>query len=621
MISQIQSHAVQSILNQRKGLAIAVAFLLFFIIYSLAYSGKILANTYLASQNLSGKDKVSASHLISKQIGDFENSPIIFVLNGKELEAKPKELGISLDSEMTFDMVYKIGRSGDFYADLKQRFRTIFLRTYSSPYYRVDFDRFANFMSTKFAEVEKQPHDATIGYQDGKLAILPEQNGALVDRGKLTADTIHWVENLGSLPIEVALIESAPKVDTKTASWAFAKVQALVNSKITLTYGFSAWGLTDDNLLNILRFYPLGREKGYFEEVNFGGGKIILADLRLIDSPAPVLNVVVDEGMLDGFLRKIAADVDRPTVNATLKFTGGKVSEFSPAIDGQKVDVEAARGLVLSKVSIDDLNTQGDIQIPLPVTVSRARIDSDEINSYGIRELIGRGVSYFAGSIANRVYNIGLAASRAEGTIVAPGDIFSFNKTVGEVAAATGYKQAYIISEGRTVLDDGGGICQVSTTIFRAALNSGLPIVSRTAHAYRVGYYEQRGFAPGLDATVWAPGVDFAFKNDTAHYILVQSVIDRTNSKLEIDIYGTLDGRRVEVSNPVVTNIKAAPEDKYQDDPTLPKGVVKQVDFSAEGADSVFTRRVYKGDKLIYDSVFKSNFRPWQAVYLVGKGG
>ena len=178
-----------------------------------------------------------------------------------------------------------------------------------------------------------------------------------------------------------------------------------------------------------------------------------------------------------------------------------------------------------------------------------------------------------------------------------------------------------MISSGRTVLDDGGGICQVSTTVFRAALNAGLPIVSRTAHAYRVGYYEQRGFKAGLDATVWAPAVDLAFKNDTDRHILVQAVVDRAGGKLQVDIYGTGDGRRVELSEPVISNIKPAPEPRYQADPTLPKGTIKQVDFAAAGATSVFTRKVYKGDQLIIDDTFKSNFRPWQAVYLVGTGG
>ena len=168
--------------------------------------------------------------------------------------------------------------------------------------------------------------------------------------------------------------------------------------------------------------------------------------------------------------------------------------------------------------------------------------------------------------------------------------------------------------------DDGGGICQFSTTIFRAALDAGLPIVTRTAHSYRVGYYEQGGNKPGFDATVFAPAVDFQFKNDTDHHILVQTVVDRTNAKLQVDFYGMRDGRKVEISTPVVSNVVPALPNKYQDDPTLPKGTTKQVDFSAQGATSVFTRKVYKNDKLLIDDVFKSNYRPWQAVFLVGTG-
>jgi len=100
----------------------------------------------------------------------------------------------------------------------------------------------------------------------------------------------------------------------------------------------------------------------------------------------------------------------------------------------------------------------------------------------------------------------------------------------------------------------------------------------------------------------------------------VQTVVDRANAKLQVDFYGTGDDRKVEISQPVVSNITPAPADRYQDDPTLPKGTVKQVDFSAQGAISVFTRKVYKGDKLLIDDVFKSNYRPWQAVFLVGTG-
>ena len=133
--------------------------------------------------------------------------------------------------------------------------------------------------------------------------------------------------------------------------------------------------------------------------------------------------------------------------------------------------------------------------------------------------------------------------------------------------------------------------------------------------------YAKLGFKAGLDATVFSPSVDFQFKNDTNGYILVQTRVDKVSSKIQVDIYGTTDGRRVEISEPVVSNIKPAPAPLYQDDPTLPKGVTKQVDFAASGATAVFTRKVYKGEDLIIDDRFRSNFRPWQAVYLVGTGG
>src|SRR6185369_11000366 len=114
---------------------------------------------------------------------------------------------------------------------------------------------------------------------------------------------------------------------------------------------------------------------------------------------------------------------------------------------------------------------------------------------------------------------------------------------------------------------DGGGVCQVSTTLFRAALNAGLPIVERHAHAYRVHYYEEDS-SPGVDATVYVPTVDLKFKNDTGHYILIQSIIDLTQPRLTFMIYGTNDGRVVNQTAPVVTNIRPAPADKYEDDPT-----------------------------------------------------
>ena len=199
--------------------------------------------------------------------------------------------------------------------------------------------------------------------------------------------------------------------------------------------------------------------------------------------------------------------------------------------------------------------------------------------------------------------------------LIPPGETFSFNKTVGDISAATGFKQAYVIKEGRTVLDDGGGVCQDSTTLFRAVLNAGLPVVSRTAHAYRVGYYEQ-GFPPGLDATVFYPSVDFQFKNDTPAHILIQA--HTAGTTLYIELYGTSDNRVVNLTQPVITNKTPPPPELRQDDPTLPKGQVKQVDWAAAGATVIFKRTVTRNGEVIAQENWKSNYKPWQAVFLVG---
>ena len=167
-------------------------------------------------------------------------------------------------------------------------------------------------------------------------------------------------------------------------------------------------------------------------------------------------------------------------------------------------------------------------------------------------------------------------------------------------------------------MGDGGGVCQVSTTLFRAALNAGLPITERHEHSYRVHYYEDDGSKPGLDATVFNPTEDLKFINDTPAYILIQTKTDATNLTLTIEFYGAPDGRKAEILNQTLTGVVPPPAPLYQDDPTLPVGEVRQVDFAAWGAKASFEYRVTKNGVHTIDQVFTSNFRPWQAVFLKG---
>lgn len=321
---------------------------------------------------------------------------------------------------------------------------------------------------------------------------------------------------------------------------------------------------------------------------------------------------------LDKILGPTYDEINKKPVEAVFNFDNGRVSEFRASREGKEVNKEELYSLVLGKAKLVlNYTNQKVIIIPIPITILKPTLTTEKVNKMGIKELIGSGTSLFQHSIESRIYNVNLAATRVNGILIAPGEIFSFAKAVGDVSYLTGYKQAYVIENGKTVLGDGGGVCQVSTTLFRAALNAGLPIVERYAHAYRVGYYEEDS-PPGIDATVYVPTVDLKFKNDTGHYILIQSIVDLNELRLTFMIYGTNDGRISLLTTPVVTNVAPPPPDKYEDDPTLPNGTIKQVDFSAYGADVTFSRTVTRNGRIILSDNFNSNYRPWQAVYLRG---
>lgn len=321
--------------------------------------------------------------------------------------------------------------------------------------------------------------------------------------------------------------------------------------------------------------------------------------------------------VLNSMLDILASYVEIPAQDALFEYSDGKVIAFQPSHPGVKLNREMAIQQftdLLPKVS----DTHNTIVIALTTETIEPRVTTERVNSLGIREKIGTGYSEFQGSIAGRIHNVALAASKFNGVLIRPGETFSFNDAIGDISAATGYQQAYIIKDGRTILGDGGGVCQVSTTLFRAALNAGLPVIERKGHAYRVHYYEEGGYKPGLDATVFSPSPDLKIINDTKSHILIQTKTDTTSLTLTFDLFGTSDGRIAQILNHRVWGESPPPPPLYQDDPTLPVGVTKQVDFAAWGANAAFDYKVTRGEETLQNMTFVTNFRPWQAIFLKG---
>ena len=318
------------------------------------------------------------------------------------------------------------------------------------------------------------------------------------------------------------------------------------------------------------------------------------------------------------YTQNIAKSLAKEPIDAIFKFENGKVLEFKPAQNGLIIDANSLSNEIISTFTELEKSTEKQKKLTPSFQSVEPKIKNSDVNDLGIKELLGSGTSTFKHSSAIRNINITKGSSIVNRILVAPGDTFSFVKSLGEVTLEAGYKQAYIIRQGKTELDVGGGICQVSTTLFRAMLNAGLNIIERKNHAYRVSYYEEDS-KPGFDATVFIPSPDLKFINDTSHHVLIQSVLDMDSRRLTYEIYGTSDGRKVSITNYRQWDSTPPPPDVWIDDPTLPAGKVVKDEQAIRGLKTAFDWTVTDPNgNVIHQKTFQSNFAAWAAVYRRG---
>ena len=313
-----------------------------------------------------------------------------------------------------------------------------------------------------------------------------------------------------------------------------------------------------------------------------------------------------DKDKASQYLKELATSIDKEPVDGKFEIKDGKANEFVIGSDGKKLLIDE------NIIRIENAIINQEKNIVLDVEEIKAN-GVEDMDKMGIKELVATGQSNFSGSPTNRIHNINVGAQVFNGILIKPGENFSFIKYLGEVSEKTGYLPELVIKEDKTIPEYGGGLCQVSTTFFRAAINAGFPIIERTAHEYRVSYYEPAGF----DATIYDPKPDLIFKNDTANYILIQTRISGTD--LFVDFYGTNDGRKVDVSKSTVYNY-VQPGDPIMIETTdLLPGEKKQTDIAHTGADAYFTRQITYADGTTKNDRFDSHYVPWRAKFLVGK--
>lgn len=560
-------------------LGMGVGAMTLFAVARLVWHSKFFPGVTVAHVSLSGLTRAQATSLLSERASQYQ---LHLSYNGSELTSEAGVLAYQIEASL--NEAYQFGRTriGDYLLLMIGRGKNYPLLTQTGQSEAMD-----TFLSDVAQTVEIPPIAPSLSLDKEKRVVVNNgTDGVVVDQDALTRAIAARAQQLDTTALPIPTTHVAGRLAEAELQALKQRAENLMTKKITLRLDDAQIPLSASELLSFLA--TQGSE-------------------------------TVDVESLATYTQGLATTLNRPPQDARFEFVDGKVKEFAPGKDGVEISTQyAVRSL---QEGIEKLleGTDKEISLEIPVTRIPPKVTTEQVNSLGIKERIGRGESYYAHSIPNRIYNVALASSRINSVLIAPGEEVSFNNMVGEVSAATGYRPAYIIEKGRTVLGDGGGLCQVSTTMFRAAMNAGLPILERWGHAYRVSYYELDS-KPGVDATVIAPSKDFRFKNDTPGHILIQTINDPTTKHLIVEIYGTSDGRVAKIENHKVWGITPPLPTIYQDDPTLPAGTLKQVDWAAAGAKASFEYKVVRNGETIQDKTFATNYRPWASVYLRGTG-
>jgi len=414
--------------------------------------------------------------------------------------------------------------------------------------------------------------------------VLSEQTGNGFPAQQIITETQSRLGALNNKPIILRLTEEQPQI--KKADIAAKEIEALANilkiSSLTLTYQAKEWIITNKIFKDWLIFVKNGEE----------------------------IKPAFDKNLVEAYLQDtIAKDIGRPALDAKFEIKNGKVLEFQGSQDGLALEPAKTAG----KINQEFIEAGND-KIEIIISETKSKITTGSVNDLGITEIIGIGQSNFKGSPKNRIHNIKVGADTLNGLLIKPGETFSLTSVLAPVDASQGYLPELVIKGDRTLPEYGGGLCQVATTVFRSALASGLPIVERTNHTYRVIYYEPAG----TDATIYMPKPDLSFTNDTGNYILIQSRME--GDDLYFDFWGTKDGRIIEQSDPTIYNIKPAGPPIYIETENLQPGEKNCIEKVAHaGADAYFDYKITYPDGRIEQEKFTSHYVPWPVKCLIGK--
>ncbi len=570
--------------------------------YQLIFSDRIFPGISMAGVDLSSLTPDQASSALNERLSYPTAGKIVFRDGDRLWVATPVQLGMAFDSGTSVQRAYGLGRNGGLINDLSSQLNAWQGGIYLTPVIIFDARIAHAYLQNIADQIDMPVVEADLHLNGTDVVYTPGQVGRLLNMDKTLAALSAQLKTFRDGEIPLVIEDKSPSVIDASAQ--ADALQNVLNGPLTLNITDNQvddpgpWSIDTPLLANMLTVGKVKTGDNWQYQVSF------------------------DSKSIEQFLGQIAPSVDRSAQNARFSYSGGNLVLTQPSVPGRALDITT------TSAAVEQGLFQGNHAIPLVLNVAEPAVGDDaSAASLGITGLVQSYTSYFRGSSAARLQNIKAASAQFKGLLVAPNATFSMGDAIGDISLDNGYAEALIIYNGQTITGVGGGVCQVSTTLFRTAFFGGYPIVERNAHAYRVYYYEQtaNGTDPqmaGLDATVYFPLVDLKFTNDRSSWLLMDTYFNPDDDSLTWFFYSGDDGRKVEWQNLGLQNVVPAPDPLFVENPDLPPDTCQQTDYPGDGADITVVRTVtLNGQRLNLDGdTVKTHYQPWQAVYQYGPG-
>ncbi len=559
------------------------------------YNGKIEPGVSISGVYVGEMTRDQARAAVLKQMEDYIQKPAALSFQDKNWNPTLEQLGVSVNLEGSLDKAQAIGKSGDFFKDLRI-FKLMSPQAQNLPIeIQLDESKLNGYLSDISDRIRKDTIEPTVTLDaEGKLVTTEGKEGFNVDNEATYAALKKNLQEVTASDENLLKVHNVqPVITTQEVEELKTSIMPLLSGPVTLNFKDKSWTFDQKNIAAQIK-------------IN-----------RSTDKKQPrhlsyTLNTAYFENYINGLTKTVNQEAKEAEVNWDKNTR--KLVFTKPGQDGYFLSVARTMDNLNQALVATDPEKR---KTSLWVDVKEAAVSPDRPEKLGKLELIGEGVSSFAGSAYERATNIKVGASYLTGKVIKPHSVFSFLDAVGEISAKQGYVKGYAIMADQTVPDVGGGICQVSTTTFRAAFYAGLPIVERNAHLYRVSWYEELNEPVGFDAAVYQPGVDMKFENPTDYYMVVLSFIE--NGKLKVQILGNkIPGQQVDLIAGGISNVTNPPKDRTEVDPTLAPGQKKQIDSARKGLTTSITRVVKQDGNEIRRDVYPTRFQAWPNIFKVG---